>query len=217
MPKSNFCIVLPTLNEEKGIAQMIKEVRRYFNGEIIVADDGSVDSTLKHAKTQDVTILDRKNAAIQGLIASVIDSANLTKAKYVIVMDSDFQHPASEIPKIINKMKNNDLVICYRSSLTGLSFLRAIVSLLASGLAYARLGKKFQDPLSGYFCVKRGLLQKLATQTKEKRGFKVLFELLKNNPNCKIAYHEYDFALRKYGVSKLNLRQIGYFLKAIFS
>jgi dolichol-phosphate mannosyltransferase len=212
---ADFSIILPTLNEAKSIGRLIDKLKKEFSGEILISDDGSTDSTVSIAKKKGAKILNRRDALIHGLIISVIDASKIAKGKYVIVMDSDFQHPPHEIGRLVRAMRNNDLIICHRISLNELTPIRRIISVVASWLAFLRLGKDYRDPLSGFFCCKKEMLINLKNACSEPRGFKILFEILKKNPNAKIDYFDYDFAIRKSGVSKLNFRQIWYFLKAI--
>jgi len=59
-------VIIPTLNEEKNILETIKNVNNGFNIEIIIADGGSTDNTLKLLKNKNVKIVKTKaNRAIQ--------------------------------------------------------------------------------------------------------------------------------------------------------
>ena len=55
-------VILPCLNEEKGIGICIKKIKQVFNenlidGEIIVVDNGSSDKTFEIAKSFNVKVV----------------------------------------------------------------------------------------------------------------------------------------------------------------
>lgn len=111
-------IILPCLNESKNLPillpEIIKNIPKKYNFEIICVDDGSTDET--------EIILERivkRNKKIKGIIfhsqfghqAALLAGIKNTSGDAIITMDADFQHPPSLLPKFIKFWeKGHDLV-----------------------------------------------------------------------------------------------------------
>lgn len=101
-------IVLPCLNEAKNLTQLlpeiIKNIPKNYNYEIIVVDDGSTDDTegvlvkaVKVDKRVKGIIFHRRFGHQSALLAGI----RSTNADAIITMDADFQHPPFLIGKFI--------------------------------------------------------------------------------------------------------------------
>jgi len=110
--KNKIIAVIPALNEEATIGNVLKNVKKYVDG-IIVVDDGSSDNTYNISKKYAVVLRHKKN---QGYDKSLNDGFKLAKrknAKIIITMDADGQHLASDIPKFIKSIigKKADIAV----------------------------------------------------------------------------------------------------------
>ena len=106
------CVILPALNEEKTIGNVLESVRNYVD-EIIVIDDGSKDNTSKISKKYAFVITHSKN---QGYDKSLNEGFKLAKKRngdIIITFDADGQHLAEDIPKLIEPIlnKESDVVV----------------------------------------------------------------------------------------------------------
>ena len=96
---NDLTIILPTFNEQKNISRMIRTLSKIAPGvHIIVSDDGSIDGTKEDVlalreEFPNVFLLDRTEIETHGLVISVIEAIEMTKTKYFMVQDADFQHP----------------------------------------------------------------------------------------------------------------------------
>jgi len=92
--------VIPTLNEEKNIARVLRELPKTIN-EIIVVDGHSKDRTVQIAKRFGAKILyddiGKGSALRKGVEAASGD--------IVITMDADYSHKSSEIGLLIEGIK----------------------------------------------------------------------------------------------------------------
>ncbi|MEM2962928.1 MAG: glycosyltransferase [Candidatus Anstonellales archaeon] len=221
-------VIIPTLNEEKNIKPLIKEILSiYPNTNIMVADDGSTDNTKNEVlsfRSKNITFLDRSKKKIHGLTASVIDAILHTKTPYFIVMDADFQHPPSTIPDIAFCLESGaDLTIAYRvGKRNSLSFPRRAISTIAHQIASLRLtlaGKPtVPDLTSGFFGMQTTLARSIILRSKfQLEGYKVLFEFIKYAPKgTEIGLVPYKrFLKRASGRSKFGPRHILYFLRSL--
>jgi len=223
---SDITIIIPTFNEEDNILELLKIIEKlYKNIRIIVSDDGSTDKTQDivkeyNKKNNKIKLLDRSKKAIHGLTASVVDASKQIKTKYIIIMDGDLQHPPEKIKEIVRELrKGNDIVAGVRRKVFNWSLDRRIISKVATFLGKSRLllkGAICNDILSGLFGIKTKLIQDINQNKFEMQGYKVLFDILKNiDKNTKIKNIYYDFGMRKRGHSKIGLKQILSFLRAL--
>jgi glycosyltransferase involved in cell wall biosynthesis len=116
-------VIIPAYNEEKTISQVIQEVKPYVD-QIVVVDDGSTDQTNKLATQERVVVL--KHLINRGQGAALRTGMEYIKIKnkkskiknqeskiknndirlIVVHIDSDAQHQAKDIPKMIQPILN---------------------------------------------------------------------------------------------------------------
>lgn len=107
-------IVVPAYNESKRIGAVIKDLQAHGYKHIIVIDDGSVDTTGTVAARAGATVLTHSVNRGQGAgLRTGIDYALTQGAEIIVTFDSDGQHLASEITKIITPLqkKTCDVVL----------------------------------------------------------------------------------------------------------
>jgi glycosyltransferase involved in cell wall biosynthesis len=94
----SYSIVIPTKNEEKNLARLLKSIRsqKYQPEEIIVSDD-STDNTRKVAKSYGARIVQGVSNGLIGLGRNL--GAETVKSEYILFLDAD-----NELPK--NFLKN---------------------------------------------------------------------------------------------------------------
>jgi len=107
-------VILPCLDEEATIGACIRQVRETLlqhdlTGEIIVADNGSVDQSRKIAEGLGVRVVlvEKKGygSALMGGIAAA-------RGKYIVMGDADGSYDFSQIPVFLEKLRSGyDLVI----------------------------------------------------------------------------------------------------------
>lgn len=98
----NVSIVTAAFNEEKNIRNVIDSLKNEGYSNIIVVDDGSKDKTYSVAKAQGVTVLKHIINRGQGAaLQTGMTYALMNGAEYVVHFDSDGQHNAKEIKRML--------------------------------------------------------------------------------------------------------------------
>ena len=181
--KYKFSIIIPTYNEKKNLEHLIYKIKKNLKKliyEIIIIDDNSYDGSkniLKNIKSKNnkFNYFIRKNKK-KDLCKSVIKG--ITKAKYenIIIMDGDLQHNPKYLPKIckIFSKKNIDFLVCSRNfkKRYGLSVIRYYSSKVLIFVVNLMLGKKVNDPMSGFFIFKKNFFI-LNKRNLYNKGFKI--------------------------------------------
>jgi len=99
--------IIPCYNEEATIGSLIARAKHFVN-EVLVVDDGSNDNTSSIAKDVGATVITHKtNKGKSAGIKTGFKYALDKNYDYVITMDGDAQHDPSEIPLLLNSVKNN--------------------------------------------------------------------------------------------------------------
>jgi glycosyltransferase involved in cell wall biosynthesis len=116
---SKIAAIVPAYNEEKAIASVVNEINAVAQSlkidiTVVVVNDCSKDSTSLIVGKLNCVLLDLPiNLGIGGAVQTGFKYAFENGFDYAIQIDGDGQHPASEIPELLNAMKENnyDVVI----------------------------------------------------------------------------------------------------------
>ena len=129
--KRELAVVTPCYNEEKVIGQFIVRTIHVLRNlkisfELILVNDGSVDSTLEIMKDYskdipEITIIDlSRNFGHQAAVTAGVDRA---ASEGVVIIDADLQDPPEIIPEMIEKWKEGyDVVYGQRRHRQGETF-----------------------------------------------------------------------------------------------
>lgn len=215
-------IIIPTYNEVKNLPLLIEEIfsvidKKKIDIEFIIVDDHSPDGTGEVAdelgKRFPVKVIHRKSKL--GLGSAVREGFKLSTRSIVGVMDADLSHDPHILNECINSVGKYDIVIGSRftvgSTVEQWVWWRKILSTIGVGLT-RWLACGVRDPLSGYFFIKRTVIEKVELETV---GYKILFEILVKGVWKKVKEVPYQFRIRKYSSSKLNWHEHWLFVKQI--
>lgn len=103
---------MPAYNEAHAIAEVIKGCRNYVD-RVVVVDDGSTDNTVDIAESLGAYVVRHEtNKGYGAALRDCFETAKKLGANSMVIIDSDGQHDPSEIPKLLEPLKNGfDLVI----------------------------------------------------------------------------------------------------------
>ncbi len=102
--RNDILAVIPTYNNEKTLARVIGEVRRYCT-DVLVVNDGSTDSTAGIIAGAGVgSISYAPNRGKGYALRRALRYAAEHGYRYMLTIDSDGQHYASDIPKFVEEI-----------------------------------------------------------------------------------------------------------------
>ncbi|MBD3354965.1 glycosyltransferase [Candidatus Woesearchaeota archaeon] len=216
MTEDRISIIVPTFNEAENIERLFlifkKISKKLGDYEIIIADSSSKDNTKEKAeekaKEMDLNVK-TVNCGDRDLSNSVVYALEKAKGDIIGIMDADLQHPPEMIPKMADKLKENDIVIASRfvkGSEIRFGLKRLFISKVYRLLSYLFVPKVFRikDPASGFFVFKRKILKNVKLNP---IGFKILLEILAKADYKDVEETGFKFRGRKKGESNFNLKQ----------
>ena len=169
--------IIPAYNEESTIINVLKTIKKVRTiDEIIVVDDGSDDRTYECAKSQNVTVI--RHTRNSGKGAAIKTGLSHSTGDISLFLDADLSSISpKKIASILQPLENDE------ADFVKTSFTRArgrVTELVVKPLFRVMLPfVKFDQPLSGQFALKRGLLSEIKIDDKWGVDIQILLQLVK--------------------------------------
>ncbi|PWR09600.1 glycosyl transferase family 2 [Micromonospora acroterricola] len=161
-------IIIPALNESGSIADVVGEVRGELPGvDVLVVDDGSTDRTAAVAAAAGARVAKLPyNLGVGGAMRLGYRYARDHDYDVAIQVDADGQHDPRYVPKLVDMLEDNDLIIGARFAGEGDYSVRgprrwAMVMLSAVLSRVART--KLTDTTSGFRAANRRVIEMFAS------------------------------------------------------
>lgn len=110
MDKAKVSVIIPTMNEERGIGLVINEIKNALDGkrtyEIIVVDTDSRDLTRDIAAGHGAVVVDEPRRGYGRAYKTGFDKAT---GEIIATLDADMTYPAAEIPKLADLLEEKSL------------------------------------------------------------------------------------------------------------
>jgi glycosyltransferase involved in cell wall biosynthesis len=146
---SAVSIVIPALNEEEAIGDVVAQLRTAASWrEIIVVDDGSADATGARAADAGARVITHPYNKGNG--AAVKSGIRQAQGEFVLIVDADGQHPPSDACRLIARLGEYDLVVGARTASTQATAVRRRGNQLLNALAGHLTGRPIPDLTSGF-------------------------------------------------------------------
>ncbi|MGB2581504.1 MAG: glycosyltransferase family 2 protein [Thermoplasmata archaeon] len=203
--------MIPTYNEKPNLQELVRRIddackEAGMDAEIVIVDDNSPDGTGAYAeelgKDHNIKVVHR--AGKLGLSTAVMEGFEAASGDTLVVMDADLSHPPEKIPEMIGKIESDEAQMVVGSryvkggAVENWPIHRRTISkgatLLARGLT------KVKDPMSGFFALKRSVIDGVELNP---IGYKIGLEILVKGKYDSVAEVPIIFADRKAGKSKL--------------
>ena len=217
----NLSIVIPIFEESKNVEKLVNGIINNLqidNYEILFVDDNSNDGT-----EEILSRLSKNNNKIKYIIRkektkdlSKSCALGFEKSLYenILVMDGDLQHDTNDINKLIQSFNNDkaDIIVGSRNLFNkrneGLDIVRLIASKILIIFVSLFLGKKTNDPMSGFFIFKKKIYE-LNKKKLHAKGYKILLDLIYcSDEKLKVVDVDINFKRRSLGSSKMGFRII---------
>ncbi|MCX6142875.1 MAG: polyprenol monophosphomannose synthase [Ignavibacteriales bacterium] len=212
-------VVIPTFNEADNLPQLLPMVLKHgdhFN--ILIVDDGSPDGTGKMVKEMQKTeprihLIERPGK--MGLGTAYVAGFKFAIANgfdFVFEMDADFSHDPAELPRLLEKAEEYDLVIGSRYiqgvNVVNWPMRRLLLSYFANIYTRVITGMPVRDATGGYKCFRRKVLESIDLDLIHSNGY--AFQIEMNFKTWRKGYRMCEipivFVDRRIGVSKMSKR-----------
>jgi dolichol-phosphate mannosyltransferase len=171
LTKNDVTVILPVLNEEKGVGLVIDELQRNGYPNILVVDGYSKDMTVQVARSKEVTVIQQHGRGKTGAIRTAIEQAS---TPYLLVMDGDHTYNPQDIEKFLAHANGYDQIVGARDS-KNISMLHRLGNWILSAFFNALMGTHISDVCSGMYLLNSKSARHLRFHT---NGFSVEVEVL---------------------------------------
>jgi len=166
-------VIIPTYNERENIQILLNQIKlqKIPNLRIVVVDDNSPDKTSEVVNGAKIIINPEKkglgNAYIIGMDYAISKDADI-----LIQMDADLSHDPEELKKLIELIRDNDMVIGSRyvkgGKIENWGIHRWMISYFGNMYIRLMLGWKIKDWSSGYRAIRSEVYKKIRPYLDEK-------------------------------------------------
>jgi glycosyltransferase involved in cell wall biosynthesis len=183
-----YLVVIPTYNEAETIVETISHVlAQKPDFEVLIVDDSSPDGTGSivrdaFANQSRVHLLTRGQK--QGLGLAYLEGFQWAFSEgfdFVVEMDADGSHRASDLASLVEASISADLVIGSRwvrgGEVENWPWFRKLISRIGNRYAKAVLGTKILDMTSGFRIYRAEFLQQLVAESVSSHGYSFQVEL----------------------------------------
>lgn len=168
LKSSRVCAIITAFNEEKTIGDIVKRTKKVLgDGEIIVVDDGSTDSTAKIAQESGATtvISHWRNLGVGDALRTGMHAALSSNPNpgIIVRLDGDGQHLPEDIPKLVQPILDGraDLVLGTRfTQKIQMPLIKRIGNKIITWLMKKLTGYPLTDTQSGFRAM-RGTVAKI--------------------------------------------------------
>lgn len=208
MPTSGSAvsIVVPVYNEEEVLPALLGELEKVAPVlpqpvEFVFVDDGSTDRSgdiLSSFRSATASVKVVELAANAGQHAAVMAGLRAAEGEIVVTLDADLQNPPSEIPKLVNKVREGyDVVAGWRRHRRD-PLSRRLASWLMNRLVSAATGHYLHD----YGCMLRAYSRTVVDAIKQCPERHTFLPVLANKFARRVTEVEVAHAERQKGTTK---------------
>jgi glycosyltransferase involved in cell wall biosynthesis len=162
-------VVVPLYNEEENVRELHARLREVLDTigsdyEVLFIDDGSTDRTLEllqHIQEQDNRVVVLSLRRNFGQTAAFAAGFDYSRGDIIVTMDGDLQNDPNDIPRLLELMKDNDLVSGWRKKRKDPFISRRLPSIMANWLISKVTGVNLHDYGCSLKAYKRDVIKNL--------------------------------------------------------
>jgi len=210
-------VVIPTYDEAANIERTLRRTRDAVpDADVLVVDDTSPDGTGEVAErwaAADAAVHVLHRTGRRGLGAAYVAAFRWALDRgfdVVVEMDADGSHQPEELPRLLNALRDADVVLGSRWVDGGSvrNWPRSRIALSRGGNTYARLalGLPLRDATGGFRCFRRTTLEALDLDGVSSQGYCFQVDLAWRavRRGCRVVEVPITFVEREQGSSKMS-------------
>jgi len=181
-----LAIIIPVLNEEKSLQQVVKEVIKVkipFDKEIIIINDNSNDKSLQIINSlikenpETIKFVDKKKTEGKG--SAIRDAMALVSGEVILIQDADQEYNVEDYKQILNFFINNEAEVVLGSRFLGkienMKFANLIANKILTTAANLIYGIHITDEATAYKAFKTEIIKKIKIKS---HGFEFCPEIM---------------------------------------
>jgi glycosyltransferase involved in cell wall biosynthesis len=163
-------VIIPTLNEEGCIGDVLRELPKDEVDEVIIIDGNSQDGTVNEVKEAGYKAIPQVG---KGYGSAFMQGVEESTGDIIIMMDADGSHNPADIPKLVEIVKNNENTIALGSRYTKGSgtkddtFVRSLGNKFFTWFANFKQKLNVTDALYLYAAFPKEAFNKIETKTED--------------------------------------------------
>ena len=173
--KDEVCILIPTLNEDLTIGELIREFRESGYNHILVIDGNSTDDTVKISRESGASVSTQSG---KGKGNAIIEAFKIIEQPYILMLDGDGTYSPKDAEKMLMPLFSGfDQVIGDRLTNAGegsFSRLNLFGNHMVNFLFKVAHSRDLHDILSGYRAFTHSAIQQMNLKQK---GFEIETEI----------------------------------------
>lgn len=175
-----IAIVIPAYNEEKTVAGVVREAKKY--GKVIMIDDASKDNTSAVARKAGAIVVRHKvNGGLGSALRTGFRKALQMKADIVITIDADGQHNPKEIQKFVSLVDDGYDFVLGTRDLSSYPLVKKIGNFFLNWITNFVSGTHLKDTESGFRAFRSSALRKLYLKAgRYEIAVEIVFEVGRN-------------------------------------
>lgn len=200
-------IGIPAYNEQTLISQVIKSLPKKLTGvertDVLVVDDGSIDTTALKAEAAGAIVLKHiLNRGLGGALKTIFSYAQNEDYDILVTFDADGQHNANDIQELIEPIikQEEDVIIGSRWKLSkNIPLSRLIVNKFANIITFLLFSVWTSDSQSGLRAFNKKAIKLINLQSD---GMEVSSEFFREIYINKLKFQEIPVEIRYTGYSQ---------------
>jgi glycosyltransferase involved in cell wall biosynthesis len=206
MRKEGVTVLIPAYNEEKGVGEVVRKVRKVLNRarvphEIFVVDDGSQDRTALKARQAGAQVISMGEN--RGYGASLKAGMRQAENNLIAMLDADGTYPAEELPELIRLAETSDMAVGARVKPdAAIPFLRRFPKWLLGKWANYLADRKIPDLNSGLRVFRKNIAARYEGLFPNGFSFTTTITLALECHGYIVKYHPVSYA-KRIGMSKI--------------
>jgi glycosyltransferase involved in cell wall biosynthesis len=158
-------VVIPAYQAAATIGEVVSQTLGVLpDANLIVVDDGSADGTGEAGRGKGTTVVTHpRNRGKGAALRTGIARARADGAEVIVTIDADGQHPAAEIPRLVQPIAAGaaDLVLGARARNGAMPVSRRLTNWLSASVA-SRIGRQaIRDAQTGFRAFTRALAERV--------------------------------------------------------
>lgn len=171
-----ICVILPTLNEEKGIAKIINKLPNPTVSKVVLVDGHSSDNTTNIAKNcrsgLEVEVMYQNGKGKGMAFQTFLDRFDLEKYDVYVMLDADCTYDPKEIKNMVLPILNNKADVVMGNRLLNknirqiMPFSTYIGNKILTFFAMIFCSEDPKDVCTGYWAFSKDVLKKIKIKAK---------------------------------------------------